>query len=77
MVFTYKDYKLYKIEVNFRGIGQRPMYFFSKKKPKRGILCDMPDGYEIFLNKKTGLPLLKYSKGKVSLYQRKKMLKQK
>jgi len=71
MVFKYGEWQLYVIEPNFKYIGKRKMYFFSKKKPSRGTPCDMPDGYEMKINKRTGLPYLKY-KNKISLHQRKK-----
>lgn len=75
MVYVYKNWTLYKIEPEFKGIGKRPMYFFSKNKPKRGIPCDMPMGYEMIISKRTGLPLLKYSGNKLSLYKKKKLMK--
>lgn len=70
--YTYKDYKLYKIEPNFNGIGKKPMYFFSKKIPKRGEPSGMPQGYKMEVNKKTGMPYLRYSGNRISLHQRKK-----
>jgi len=38
------------------GTNENRLYFFSKK-PEDSI--DMPEGYEVVENKKTGLPLLK------------------
>ena len=49
---------LYEIEPNFKHIGKRKMYFFSKRIPSRGTPCDMPGGYEVAVNKRTGLPYL-------------------
>jgi len=74
MVFKHEDWTLYTIEPEFKTIGKRKMYFFSKKIPKRGIPCDMPDGYEIVVNEKTGLPFLRYS-DKLSLYRKNKLAK--
>ena len=54
MVFTYEEYKLYEIEPNFKYIGKRKMYFFSKKIPAKGTPCDLPDGYIVGKNHKTG-----------------------
>lgn len=76
MVYTYKDWKLYKIEVKFKHIGKRDMYFFSKKIPKKGTPSDLPDGYEMHVNQRTGLPYLKY-KNKISLHQKRKQLRKK
>jgi len=77
MPYKHGEYILHRIDVNFKAIGKRPMYFFSKKISDKGTPCDMPDGYEVIVNKRTGLPLLKYSGDKVSLHQRKKAMKQK
>jgi len=36
------------------------IYFFSKRKPKSGKkMDDMPKGYKVGVNKRTGLPYLK------------------
>ena len=74
MAYTYEGWQLYVIEPNFKTIGKRKMYFFSKRSPHRGIPCDMPDGYEVKVNSRTGLPYLKY-KNKISLHQRKKQMR--
>jgi len=74
MVYKYKDWQLYEIEPNFKYIGKRKMYFFSKRTPNRGTPCDMPNGYVVEVNKRTNLPYLKY-KNKMSLHQRKKQIK--
>jgi len=71
MVYRHGDWQLYVIEPNFKGIGKRKMYFFSKKTPKRGTPCDMPDGYKVGVNSRTGLPYLRYA-NKISLHQRNK-----
>jgi len=68
------EWQLYVIEPNFRGIGKRKMYFFSKRIPDRGKPCDMPDGYKVCISKKTRLPYLIYT-DKISLHQRKKKMK--
>lgn len=71
MAYKYGGWTLYEIEPNFRGIGKRKMYFFSKRVPARGTPCDLPDGYEVGVNKRTGLPYLKY-KDKISLHRKQK-----
>lgn len=76
MVYKYQGWTLYKIEPNFKNIGKRTMYFFSKKKPKRGTLCDMPEGYKVGVNPRTGLPYLEYA-NKISLHQRQKQARMK
>ena len=77
MVYKHGDYILHRIDVNFKAIGKRPMYFFSKKISDKGTPCDMPEGYEVILSPRTGLPLLKYSGNKLSLYKKKKSLRRK
>ena len=57
MAYKYGDWTLYCMDVDFKVIGKRKVYFFAKKKPKRGTPCDMPEGYEVIINKKTGMPL--------------------
>jgi hypothetical protein len=74
MTYKYGEWILHEIEVNFKHIGIRKMYFFSKGTPKRGTPCDLPEGYKVEVNKRTGLPYLKY-KNKISLHQRNKQLK--
>lgn len=74
MVFRYEGWTLYVIEPEFRVIGKRKMYFFSKRIPEKGEQCDMPEGYKVGVNKKTNLPYLMYS-NRVSLHQRRKKAK--
>ena len=76
MVYEYQNWKLYEIDVNFKHIGKRKMYFFSIKTPKRGTACDLPEGYKMHINERTGLPYLKYA-NKVSLHQKNKQAKNK
>lgn len=63
MAFTYtskgKEYTLYKRDVELRGGKRQTIYFFSPGKPKSGEPTDKPSGYEVKVNKRTGLPLLK------------------
>ncbi|MES2153656.1 MAG: hypothetical protein V4510_00790 [bacterium] len=56
-VFTYNGYTLH---VRHTANGS-PQYFFAKAKPKSGVPCAMPAGYEVGANSKTGLPFLRRS----------------
>jgi hypothetical protein len=58
---AYKEgaYTLYTMNVNLKGGKKQTIYFFSKRTPKSGKACDMPDGYKVGINKRTGLPYLK------------------
>lgn len=60
--FTYGDYTLYTKEVKLRGGRPQRIYFFSKKGKDDAEPCAKPEGYEVTVNKRTGLPLLKKSK---------------
>ena len=61
IVYEYEAYKLYKKEIELKGSKGKlyPMYFFSKRIPKSGEQCDLPEGYEVGVNQKTKLPYLK------------------
>ncbi|HEC77012.1 MAG TPA: hypothetical protein ENI33_07140 [Thermoplasmatales archaeon] len=65
MVYEYKSkksgkkYKLYTRDVKLKGGKVQTIYFFSSGKPKSGKLCDMPKGYKVVENPRTGLPFLK------------------
>lgn len=63
MDYTLDGWTLYCREIRFyEGNVKGPVrkiYFYSKKKPVSGTPCDMPEGYEVTFNKKTGMPLLK------------------
>lgn len=74
MVYKKGDYTLYCKEVRFKA-GKKPgkprtIYYFAKTKPTSGTPCDMPNGYEVGVNDRTGMPYLKYSKGKQSTWKK-------
>jgi hypothetical protein len=57
--FTYGEWTLYKRTVELKSGKTVTIYFFSKHKPKSGTPCPMPEGYEVGVNEKTGLPFLR------------------
>jgi hypothetical protein len=59
MAYTQDGWTLYTREVKLKGGRMQTIYFFSKRTPKSGNPCDMPSGYEVGVNKRTGLPYLK------------------
>ena len=62
-MYKHGEYTLHKKDITLKGTGkQYPMYFFSKKQPKSGEPCDLPEGYIVKVNPKTGLPFLKKEK---------------
>jgi hypothetical protein len=62
--FVFNGYTLFTKEVQLKNGGKRPIYFFSKRKPKSGKMCAKPLGYHVGVNERTGLPFLKKGSGK-------------
>lgn len=56
---TYKGYTLFKKETKTRDRKKTTIHFFSKEKPDKGRPAPLPKGYQIAVNKKTGVPYLK------------------
>jgi hypothetical protein len=61
--FVYNGYTLFTKEVQLKNGGRRPIYFFSKRKPKSGRMCAKPLNYHVGVNERTGLPFLKKGGG--------------
>ena len=59
MAYTHEGWTLYTRDVKLKGGRNQTIYFFSKRTPKSGKTCDMPSGYVVGVNKRTGLPYLK------------------
>jgi hypothetical protein len=59
MPFTKDGYTLYTREVKLKGDRIQRIYYFAKGKPKSGTPSDLPDGYKVGKNPRTGLPYLK------------------
>lgn len=60
MVFKYdKKWILYEREVRLSDGSKINIYFFSTRVPKRGNPSDLPEGYSVGVNKRTGLPYVK------------------
>jgi len=59
MGYTYEGWTLYCKDVKLKGGKIQTIYFFSKRKPKSGNPCDLPSGYTVGVNQRTGLPYLK------------------
>ena len=58
MSYCYKEWKLYRAELSLRGKQQKEIYFFSRWQPKNGVPSQLPDGYVVVENQRTGLPHL-------------------
>ncbi|MBW3584195.1 MAG: hypothetical protein KY455_13980 [Euryarchaeota archaeon] len=59
MVYEKDGYRLYKRPVKLRGGHEQTIYFFSKRVPLSAEPSDLPRGYRVGVNAKTGLPFLK------------------
>ncbi len=59
MAYTHEEYTLYAREVELKGGHVQTIYFFSRRVPRSGVAVDLPDDYEVAVNKRTGLPYLK------------------
>lgn len=66
MAFTTKSkktgetYFLHSKEVTLRGGRKQVIFYFGREEKSNS--CDMPNGYEVVENSRTGLPMLKKSK---------------
>jgi hypothetical protein len=59
VAFTHNGYTLHAREVALKGGHKQVIYFFSQRRPQSGIPVEMPEGYALAVNKRTGLPYLK------------------
>lgn len=58
-----QTYFLHQRNVTLRGGRKQTIYFFSREQ-KEGVMNELPAGYEVMENKRTGLPMLRKSKKK-------------
>jgi hypothetical protein len=59
VAFQHNGYTLHAREVALKGGHKQVIYFFSQRNPKSGVPVEMPPGYTLAFNKRTGLPYLK------------------
>ena len=57
---TGETYFLHSKEVTLRGGRKQVIFYFARDE--RPNACELPDGYEVLENPRTGLPMLKKSK---------------
>lgn len=53
------DYYLHQRDVQLRGSGKTQRIFFFARDVRDGALDDVPSGYVVVENDRTGLPILK------------------
>ena len=61
-ICTYNEYTLYQRKINKPQGEKTTIHFFSKEKPDTGHPVQLPKGYQIAVNNKTGIPYLKKKK---------------
>jgi len=54
---TGETYYLHSKDVTLRGGRKQKIYYFAREEKDNA--CDMPDGYAVMENSRTGLPMLK------------------
>jgi hypothetical protein len=59
MPYMTDGYTLHEREVTLKGGRLQTIYFFARNEPKSGTPCEMPTGFLVGRNQKTGLPYLK------------------
>ena len=62
--YRHGDYTLFQKEVETSPGKKRTVHFFSKAEPEDGVPAELPEGYEVKVNKKTGVPYIKLKKKK-------------
>ncbi len=56
-----ETYYLHSKDVKLRGSGKTQTIYFFARSVKDGALEDLPDGFQVKENTRTGLPILKRS----------------
>ena len=59
MPYRHEGWTLYTRNVKLKGGRNQTIYFFSKRAPKSGTPCELPSGYSVGVNRRTGLPFLR------------------
>ena len=62
MTFRCKNWILYKNKIILENGSKRTIHFFSKYRPNKGESCDLPKGFIVKINERTGLPFLRKNK---------------
>jgi Helix-hairpin-helix domain len=60
--YRYGAYALYRKEITVGPGKKRTIHFFSRTEPEDGGPVDLPEGYEVKVNKKTGVPYIRKKK---------------
>lgn len=57
--FQYNDYTLYQKTIIINDEDKRTIHFFAKEPPETGKPAELPEGYEVKINRKTGVPYIR------------------
>ncbi|MBS3777818.1 MAG: hypothetical protein KGY50_00830 [Candidatus Thermoplasmatota archaeon] len=57
--FQYNDYTLYQKTIIINDEDKRTIHFFAKKPPETGKPAELPEDYEVKINRKTGVPYIR------------------
>jgi hypothetical protein len=60
--YKHGEYILYEKEIKLRSDKKQTIHFFSKDIPDDGKPVDLPDDYEVKVNRKTGVPYIRRKK---------------
>lgn len=60
--FKHGDFTLYRKTIETKDGKKKTVRFFSKAEPEEGKPIELPEGYEVKENPKTGIPYLKKKK---------------
>jgi hypothetical protein len=61
-IYRFGDYALYRKEITVSPGKKRTIHFFSRTEPEDGEPVYLPEGYEVKMNKKTGVPYIRKKK---------------
>ena len=57
--FQYNDYILFQKTIKISDKEKRTIHFFAKEPPETGEPAELPEDYEVKINRKTGVPYIR------------------
>ena len=57
--YVHEGWTLYTRSVRLKGGREQEIFFFSRREPRIGNPCALPQGYTVWVSKRTGLPYLR------------------
>ncbi len=62
-ICRFKGYTLYRKEIILSSGDKKVVHFFSREKPEEGEPSPLPEGYEVKIDKRTGVPFIRKKTG--------------